>query len=747
MKSELLKTALRQNAIVVSDNMVVTEPTKELNETTMALVANCAKLGFAFSEDLLRKVNTINPQSKLEIYNLLQEVTGVTKNWTPLVKQWDIPTGETVLDHIITFFANVFQSNKGTKLSCGHIIPDNTFPIERYNGCPFCGTPFEFGKLEYTPGVNKLKTLKLWSDSDLFNYLVSLLESPVAPDATQAESLKVLLAHFGLPEKVTVAIKETMMLVIDILVEHGEAEVAGRLFQSPNDILRYLWYKHTGFLQIIEPKTIVKRMSKNSSHLHLVLDKSGAARVKAVKDLKLKFNRAECIRYAKWLNSLTMDVSKQCEVMHPKRGIWVRVIRALRLAEYSKREGFERLTQLLDVFYNENYEVWQGKVNEFKLKNDELNTFTLLKQRPGLFARSLFSNMLWFGKDTTLAHFREVMHEVPPRLIFTLNMYAEVYFDKTVSRGVKPLGGVNKRVAANKLLQLYREEELKSMQMNIRDLSMDVIQHKFKMVETANRTIYIDKGLYNIPIAIGDRSENVQDLPGALMGTRFAIEGNKVRLFMQWGQDLPAQHLDMDLSCTVAYEHKTEICSFSNLVTTGCKHSGDIREIPDKAGTAEYIELNVAELAKHGAKFVTFACNAYSNGSIPPNLVVGWMNSKYPMKIAASGVAYDPTAVQHQVRVKNSLAKGMAFGVLDVSKREIIWLELSFGGQLVQNLDNKGITALLKKLDAKLKIGTILEVKANAQGLKIVEDVSNADEVYDMNWALNTAEVSKMLLS
>jgi hypothetical protein len=507
-----------------------------------------------------------------------------------------------------------------------------------------------------------------------------------------------------------------------------------------------LWFKHTGFLQIIEPKTIIKRMARNSVHVHAALDNSGNTRIKTVTDLKLKFSRTECVRYATWLNMLTLDVHKQCEIMHPKRGIWVRVIRALRLAEYSKRKGFEKLALMLDVFYNEKYEVWQGRVNAFKLKNDEVSAFNLLKQRPGLFARSLFSSMLWFGADITLTHFREVMHEVPARLIMTLNMYAEVYFDKTASRSVKPLGGVSKRIAANKLLQLFSDEELKTMQTKVGALTLDVIEHRFRMGKNTNRSIYIDKGLYNIPVAIGDRSENVQDLPGALMGTRFPIEGNAVRLFMQWGQGLPAQHLDMDLSCRVAYENRVDICSFSQLVITGCKHSGDTRSIPDKTGTAEYIEIDVDALSRSNAKFVTFTCNAYSNGSISPNLVVGWMNSKYPMRISSSGVAYDPTAVQHQVRVTNSLVKGLVFGVLDVAKKEIVWLEMSFAGQVAQNLDKKSVDTLLKKLDAKLKIGSVLELKAKAQDLKIVVTASDADEVYDMNWALNTAAVSKVIL-
>ena len=37
------------------------------------------------------------------------------------------------------------------------------------------------------------------------------------------------------------------MEVIDAFVENGNPEDAGKLFKTPNDILRYLWFKHTDF--------------------------------------------------------------------------------------------------------------------------------------------------------------------------------------------------------------------------------------------------------------------------------------------------------------------------------------------------------------------------------------------------------------------------------------------------------------------------------------------------------------------
>ncbi len=110
-----------------------------------------------------------------------------------------------------------------------------------------------------------------------------------------------------------------------------------------------------------------------------------------------------------------------------------------------------------------------------------------------------------------------------------------------------------------------------------------------------------------------------------------------------------------------------------------------------------------------------------------------------------NGVAYDPSCVQHQVRIVNDLAKGLVFGILDVEKCEIVWLEMEFAGQIVQNLDSRNVELLLKKLAAKLTIGQLLQIKAEAQQLQLVE-TPEADEVYTMAWASNTAAVTTLLV-
>lgn len=743
--SLLLNVSLRQMAIFIPDSAIVNSERK-LTETTSVLVANLSKLGYDVSEPLLRALNATTPPFQLALLNTFREVMGVDKNWTPLVKGWDTPTGESILDHIFTFYNTIFKG-KGTTLACGHIIPPETFPLERYNGCPFCGTPFEFGKIEVMGQGSKRKLLELWTMDNIQAFYKDLLSSKTPLDATQSDSLTILLAELPMPEGVQIGMKETLMLVIDTYVELDEANKAQALFTSPTDILRYLWYKKTGFLQIVEPKVIVKRNKRNSQNRHVVLDKSAKAELSKQAELKLKYDRKMCAIVANWLNKLPMEADKACEMMHPKRNMWVRFIRALRLAEYAQRKGYDNLQTLMDVFYNQRYQVWAGQLEQYRLRTDAEQTFKLLKQRPGLFARSLFANMLWFGPDVTLEAFKEVIDKVPARLVFTLNMYAQNYFNRSVMRTVKPLGGISKSIAPNRLLALYDEVQLDAMKAQIEDLCVLAMQKRFAAMETTNTRMYIEPMLYKMPVAIGDRSETVQDMPVALMGTRFPVEGNTVRLFLQWGQGLPAQHLDMDLSCRVTYEKQVETCYFGNLTTTGCKHSGDIQYIPDQVGTAEYIDINIDELAKAKAQYVTFTCNAYTNGSLAPNLVVGWMNSKFPMHISnETGVAYDPSCVQHQVRIAQNVSKGLVFGILEVATREIIWMEIPFEGQVANNLDLRTVKGLLAKLDSKLSVGRLLALKAEAQKMTLVDNSEEADEVYTMQWAINAAAVTQLLV-
>ena len=743
--------ALRYRAVFLN----VKREKINMNSGTTVLVAalvRCLKEnGFCVSEELLHALNAVPVGRFTDIVDCVNEVMGVELNWTPLVKGWDVPTGETSSYHFLTMIANILGEGagfKGTRLPCGHFIPEGTFPLERYNGCPFCGTPFKTADFVYKGQGSKLKELRLFTLDDMKHLFESLLTSATPLDGTQKDSLAQLLREFPLPDEVDIKMKETAMLVIKSLMEQNKDEEAVKLLKTPTDVLRYLWYEKTGYVQIIEPKTLVTHARKLYRHIWEPLDFGVDAAKEMKKKLKLKYDRKACLRVARWMNAIPMTAKQAAENMNPKRGMWVRVIRALRLGEYSRKKGFDHLAEILDVFYKQDYITWQGRVNKAFAENDADKTLALLKERPGFFARCLFSSMLRLGTDKVMTAFGEVADKLPARLLFSLGNVTEIYFDPKGYRLVRPITGGCHVIDTNKLLALYDEKSRNAMVEAVETIYKDSMTRRFAAQKMESKTIYIDPLLYDIPVSIGDRSTTIQDTSCALMGSKFPVEGDAVRLFMQWGKGLHAQPIDMDLSCSVVLSNgAAERCYWGNLTCIGAKHSGDIRSVPEMVGTAEYIELSLPELEAAGAKYVMFVCNAYSAGALSPNLVVGWMDSAHPMKISESnGVAYDPSCVQHMVRIsEGNLSKGLIFGVLDVSKREIVWLEQPFTDQTVMGADSTSVEIMLRRLKNKLKIGQLLDMKAQTQHLAVVENPEDADEVYTYEWALNPADVTKLL--
>lgn len=749
--SNLIRAALRCRALYIDIDSADIDMSSAPAAPHVAFFARLAENGFCVSEELLHAVCAIGADYLAHVTEIINDVMGVNLNWATLVKGWNVPTGESLADHFVTLFSNVLKDSvefRSTTLPCGHLIPEGTFPIERYTGCPFCGTPFETADFVYHGQASRLKELRLFTRSDMLKLLESLLTSAVPLDATQSDTLRILLKEFPLSASVEIGMRETAMLAADVLVAAGRDEEASRLFKSPADILRYLWYKNTGKTMVIEPRTLIAQAAHVNRHIHEYLSMSRIAKENMKQNLRLKYSRTECRRVALWLNALPMDARQAVEIMNPKRDMWVRMIHALRLGEYSRKEGFERLAEILDVFYRDEYVTWQGRLDMARRRNDAYEVLELLKTRPGLFARCLFATMLRFGAATTLQAFDEVSDRLPARLLLSLQNAAESWFDPQSVRIARPVTGVLVKIEPNRLLKLYGREELSEMQKEVGTLLLKSMRRRFSAVPTESRSIYIDPRLYDIPLAVGDRTMTVQDTSCALQGTRFHVEGDKVRLFLQWGKGLPAQHLDMDLSVYIAFpDRPSEVCAYFNLTATGAKHGGDIRSIPDMVGTAEYVELDIEELHAAGAKYVVFTCNAYSCGALSPNLVVGWMDSAFPMAISEeNGVAYDPGCVQHFVRIsEGNLSKGLVFGVLEVESHEIIWLEMSFTGQTIENCDFRLVDALLKRLRAKTSIGSLLKVKAEAQGLTEAESPDKADEAYTYEWALNPAAVSALL--
>ena len=258
MKEIALKqVAFRYQALYIETNQHENDtqvaPTKE----ALAFIKLLNDYGYSVSEALLHALYRCSVEELNLQTEVIKEALGVDFNWTPLVKNWQVPTNESTIDHLITLFVNCFPTTsdiKGTLLGCGHFIPTGTFNIERYNGCPFCGTPLEHHNDIFVNQGSEKKELHLFQLSDLERKLNELLNSKTPLNRTQINTLTLLLTHFDVSEDTLIEMKETRLEVMKAWAEQQHFDRIGSYISSPTDLLRFLWFLKTNQSQIIQPK-------------------------------------------------------------------------------------------------------------------------------------------------------------------------------------------------------------------------------------------------------------------------------------------------------------------------------------------------------------------------------------------------------------------------------------------------------------------------------------------------------------
>ena len=158
----------------------------------------------------------------------------------------------------------LFRSGEGTTLPCGHFIPDGTFPLDRYNGCPLCGTPFVTSQTITTGQEKPTKVLGLMRDSDMKALFKRLAESRTPLDGTMIDSLKLLASAFSLPVNAKITIRENVIAIASVLVPLGREDEIRQYFSTMADVLRLIWYRQTGQSRVSRPKVYLRIKERNN---------------------------------------------------------------------------------------------------------------------------------------------------------------------------------------------------------------------------------------------------------------------------------------------------------------------------------------------------------------------------------------------------------------------------------------------------------------------------------------------------
>lgn len=773
MNKNLALVALRLGGIYVEAPVDVSKDGPALLRlSTINCLSQLFERGFFLTEDALRQFNLLSPEDQAAIIEVMNDVYNLDMNWTPLVRGWNEPTGESAIDHLLTAFANILSEEgfevKGTRLACGHLIPDGTFDLSRYTGCPFCGRPFELHPgFTFLGQASARRELTLFTRADLEKRLADIIGANALLDATYRDILDILVSEFPLPDPMPeIPVKENIMIVAKAIMMRYGLSALRKYITTPAELLRFVWYIKTGNLRVIRPQTMIngKMRSIGSCRTYhdFILAKELAQQEidKDKENWKLKFSRTDCRFVADLLNKCNLSVAEMCVQMNPFREMWVRLIRAFRLTEFARHKGYGKLRELLDKFYRKDYHTAEGEVNRALAAGDIDEAVAILKACPGLFARRLFSLMLRYDADNIIREFNTVAHLIPMRMLINLVKNARDYFDcSKYKREVRIITGETVQIPLNEHVAHLDEAQCEKMKSLVESSVLIFLRAKYAENPEPGRKIYIDPELDTMVFPLFSRSDMIQDVMAVPPGTKLKVEGDKVRVFLHWGKNMPAQAIDLDLSVAIlTLRELAAYCAFFSLDTPGAKHSGDMRMIPDKVGTAEYIELNLRKLHKSGARKVLFYASNYTKGAIRSNAMVGWMTTDKPMTVDGStGVAYDPSTVQFMLKIPDEmLAKGLFFGVLDIESREITYIEAQCDGKTISDVSDEfsfeGLVALCEAYKNSLSIGDALRMLADARGMTVLSELPSDPEqisevtVYDRAWALDQTLVRSLLI-
>ena len=109
-RKSLLAVALRFQALFVDVDRKDLSSAPEISPDVSAFLLSLSDKGYVVEEDLLRALCIAGsaPGVLEEITQVIDKALGIGLNWAPLVKGWNIPTGESFIDHYITIYANYF---------------------------------------------------------------------------------------------------------------------------------------------------------------------------------------------------------------------------------------------------------------------------------------------------------------------------------------------------------------------------------------------------------------------------------------------------------------------------------------------------------------------------------------------------------------------------------------------------------------------------------------------------------------
>ena len=625
----------RKNRVFINDNDMLKSLSGAAGEKNKQIVATMNKnievFGYTMSEALFDKLVHMKAKSREVVYDILvnglKEITGADKVYNPMYPNFP----ESVMkkdDFELYFNAIVHYWSFGTLL------------------------PYE-EKEERVPLFNtaKVKVLEAGSFDDLNDIFNNLCASKTSLSKSDVNDMIFILnsAKVTLPDEMP--FKENAACVCRLLVDTGvdtDGSLCKKYVKTATDVLRLVTAMSDGDVSLAE-NTKFRNLKRSERRI---------------------------------IMNLLAGCGNAAEDMNRYAGRWIRVGEKLHPGEFAKNERYTKVVQAFGIIRNDGkIQSFGGKVDAAIASGDVTTVVSLLKKRPGEFARRIDFLLRTFDKDadrkTVIMGFASVAKDVSSTVLLQVR---EHFINKLN-------GNDDMRVFFPKgnLARSYYVKNNKT-----ETVSEDAMKMVIAVCESAlvniygNREflgkVYIDEALKNYTVPFSLRSAG-KTMTAVSRGSRIAIDDSAkiIRPFIWW-TNTKDNIIDVDLSIAVFADdwNCLEHVSYSNLKSSrfGICHSGDITNggPVDGEGVAEFIDLDIEKALSAGARYAVFNVYNFSNENFSKmeHAAFGFM-TRNDMKI---GEIFEPSTVKQRMDLASATTTCIPV-IFDLKERVFVWCDMA----------------------------------------------------------------------
>lgn len=696
--TELDKILLRRKHSVMFEpaNMAY-----EQSKTEKALVVsglkNVQALGFTFSKELIEKAFHFTRDEFTAFYGFLipalKELVGADVSYNPMYPNFPQQVAEA---SDIELFINAIVHY----WSFGTLIP-------------------EYEKNERLPLIddNKMAVISAGSHDDLMTIFTNLVESKTSISEQDKEDIETIILACPdyttyLPD--TIPLKENVAFVGKLIIEKApikSADSIGKYFKTATDVLRLVTALSDGDISLAS---------------------------------KTKYRNLRRVE-----RRMIMDLLTGCgnitEDLFRYQYEWIRVAEILHPFEYKKAK-YSNVNAAFNTLRNEKKPLmFAGKVQAAITAKDMREAATLLKVRPGEFARQLDKLVRDADNPNYIVNcFKEVATEISTPVLLQVRQHfiGRMENDNQPVRVFFPKGNLAKAMVIRNELPKINSNVCK----NVARICREALIEQYKEKDFLGK-VYIDEDFKNYLVPFSQRSAS-KAVKTIVRGSKLPIkeDATAVRGFIWWTNTDKTRNswdesrVDIDLSATIYDENWQYVDRVSYTQLRSAKyrayHSGDITNggNVNGDGVAEFIDVEIDAVAKNAGRYIVFQVYSYTQQhfSTLPNCRFGWMERED----VNSGEIFEPQTVEMKIDLTADSTVAIPV-IFDCVERKFIWCDMNlqnassrfYGNNLESNLH--GVTATCYGLTHlnKANIYDLIMMNAIARG-SIVTDRNEADIIF-----------------